>query len=234
MISEPELIGGDGFPAAQVLDQESRESRAPREPKAPRPRRPWLWALGGAVVASAVWAGGLYAYERSRDEAPDLRGYRTVDQLCEKAELKALSVVLGAKSVDHEIPTAKHPALDRALCFATMRSGGTAYSIEVAYDLHKVTDPEPEFQPLLGVWQADAEPFEGLGEQAYVHREAEDGSAWMRVLDGQAELEISFRPQEDWEPGKKEPTATRKVDLSGIETVLAQDMTALMAALKKP
>ncbi|MFF9911943.1 hypothetical protein [Streptomyces sp. NPDC013457] len=235
MISEPELVGGVAFPTAQVLDPEAREPGEPREPKASRPRRSWPWALGGAVVASAVWAGGLYAYERSQDEAPDLRGYRTVDELCEKAELKALSVVLGAKSVDHEIPTTKHPALDQALCFATMGSPETGFSVEVAYDLHKVTDPEPEFEPRLGVWNEGAESVEGLGERAFVHREAENGSAWIRVLDGQAELMISFRRQADWDPETDKPAAPAPaVDLSGVETVLAQDMTALMAALKKP
>ncbi|MCT4355533.1 hypothetical protein M5362_20565 [Streptomyces sp. Je 1-79] len=240
MISEPELIGGEDFPAAQVLDRDSRESRDPRqsreplEPRRPRPRRPWLWALGGAVVASAVWAGGLYAYERSRDEGVDLRGYRTVENLCERAELKALSVVLGKKSVDQETPTEKHPALDRAVCFATLGSPETGYSVQVVYELHKVTDPGPEFEPLLSVWASDAEPVEGLGEQAYVHRDEGDGGAWIRVLDGQAELEISFSDQQTWSPEKGQAvTETKKVDLSGIETVLVQDLTALMAALKK-
>ncbi|MFC8277747.1 hypothetical protein ACFUJR_35480 [Streptomyces sp. NPDC057271] len=232
MISEPELTGGDDFPAAQVLDPESPE---PREPRAPHPRRPWLWALGGAVVASAVWAGGLHAYERSRDGGPDLGGYRTVDSLCEIVELKALSVVLGAKSVAHDTRTETHPALDRSVCFATMGSAETGYSVQVSYALHKVTDPGPEFEALRAFWWPDTEPVDGLGERAYVHAEASGDSAGIRVLDGQAELEISFSSQQAWDPDEEEPTtSTEKVDLSGIETVLAQDATALMAALKKP
>ncbi|GGT83127.1 MULTISPECIES: hypothetical protein [Streptomyces] len=228
MISEPELVGGTVFPAVETVRIE------PPPPRPPRPRRPWLWALGGVVVASAVWAGGLYAYERSQDGGPDLGGYRAVENLCAKAELKALSVALGKKSTDAETPTEKHPALDKARCSTTLGPPETAYNAMIVYDLHKVTDPGPEFEPDLGESGLDVERIAGLGEQAFFHVDADNSGAWMRVLDGQVELEIWIYVQEDWdaETNQTVPT-TKKADLSGIDTVLAQDMKALMAALKK-
>ncbi|MBT2444824.1 hypothetical protein J7E93_32965 [Streptomyces sp. ISL-36] len=227
MISEPELVDDTAFPAAETV-------RMDPPPRAPRPRRPWLWALGGAVVASAVWAGGLYAYERSQDGGPDLGGYRTVENLCARAELKALSVELGEKSTDAETPTEKHPALDRARCSTTLGSPETGYSAVVVYDLHKVTDPGPEFEPRIAESGTDTEPVAGLGERAFFHRDEDDSGAWMRVLDGQVELEIWIYAQQNWDAETNQSLpSTKKVDLSGIDTVLAQDMKALMAALKK-
>ncbi|MFJ3581334.1 hypothetical protein ACIPPS_03710 [Streptomyces sp. NPDC090127] len=232
MISEPELDGGDGFPAPQLLAPQLLAPE-PREPKPPRPRGPWLWAVGGAAVASAVWAGGLVAYERSQSHGPDLGGYRTVEHLCEKAELKALSGMLGKQSVDRGSPTDRHPALDRARCSVTLGSADTGYGATVLYDLHKVTDPEPEFEARLGDLESEAKPYPGLGERAFFQREDGDAGAWMRVLDGQAELEIWISVQQSWDVEKAEATPiTEKVDLSGIEAALAQDLADLMAALK--
>lgn len=231
MITEPELVGGTAFPAAESPRIES----APEPPRPSRPRPPWLWALGGAVVASAVWAGGLLAYERTQDGGPDLGGYRTVENLCDKAELKALQVELGKKTPDTDVPTPTrtHPALDRARCSVVLGSTDTGFTAEVGYALHKVTDPGPEFEPRLAEMMADAEPVEGLGEQAYVHRDRDDSGAWISVLDGQAQLDIWLTPEMDWDVDTNQAVpAERKTDLSGIEAVLIQDMKALMAALK--
>ncbi|MFF8607299.1 hypothetical protein ACF06X_15310 [Streptomyces sp. NPDC015346] len=228
MISEPELVGGTVFPAGETVRIE------PPPPRPPRPRRPWRWALGGALVASAVWAGGLQAYERSQDGGPDLGGYRTVDSLCDKAELKGLTTALGEKSTDADTATEKHPALDKARCTATLGPPEMTYSAMIMYDLHKVTDPGPEFEPGLGDMMEGAEPVEGLGERAYVHRDADDSNAWITVLDGQAELTLWISPEMDWDAEENEAVeADKKADLTGIDTVLVQDMKALMAALKK-
>ncbi|MEU7008027.1 hypothetical protein [Streptomyces sp. NPDC046332] len=233
MISEPELVGGADFPAGQVLTPEPSE---PPEPRAPRPRRPWLWALGGAVVASAVWGAGLYAYERSRAEGPDLGGYRTVANLCEKAELKALTGTLGAKSTDSGELAEDHAALLTAHCSVTLGSPETGYSVSLTYRLHKVTDPGPEFAAMHeSPAMSDYERIEGVGESAYAVRHPDDEGAEMSVLDGQAELTISLSANVVWdEDAGQGVVETDKVDLSGIETVLAQDLNTLMAALKKP
>ncbi|CAM5373456.1 hypothetical protein SAVIM40S_01535 [Streptomyces avidinii] len=59
VITDPEL--GEEW-KTEAMEQASAPSGSAREPTAGGPGpRPWKWALGGAVVASAVWAGGLYA-----------------------------------------------------------------------------------------------------------------------------------------------------------------------------
>ncbi|MDT9688457.1 hypothetical protein Q5762_08840 [Streptomyces sp. P9(2023)] len=229
MISEPELEGGDGFPAGRLLAPETVERDVSRPP------RPWLWALGGAVVASAVWAGGLYAYERSREGGPDLAGYRTVTDLCARAELKGLAGVLGVKSADVGTFSENHAALDTAECSATLGPPETGYRVSLTYRLHKVTDPEPEFEARYeGSAYGEFERVDGLGETAFFLLHPADEGAEMAVLDGQVELELSLSKRNAWdEDAGEEKAAVGRVDLSGIDTVLAQDLTALMAALKK-
>ncbi|HEY9371129.1 hypothetical protein [Streptomyces sp.] len=225
MISEPELVGGEDFPVAEPL-------RPPEEPRAPRQPRPWLWALGGVVVASAVWGGGLYAYERYQDRGPDLGGYGHAGELCRKAELKALGVVLGTRSQDGAQEPVKHRAVDQASCALSYGPPESGYSVSVTYTLHKVVDPGPEFAARTQLLE-EAEPVDGLGEEAYFRREGDQG-ATLSVLDGQAELDITLYSQFSWnETTGKTIEQTKPIDLSGIEVPLTQDMRALMAALKK-
>ncbi|MEU6879727.1 hypothetical protein [Streptomyces sp. NPDC046712] len=226
MISEPELVGEVDFPAGQVL--------AP-EPRAPRgPRSPWLWAVGGAVVASAVWAGGLYAYERTQDRGVDLGGYGRVDNLCQKVELKALSTALGERSLDSPGSTERNDALDVSYCYLTLGPEETGYSVSVSYQLHRVTDPEPEFEVRVGEFTTDElTPMTGIGEKAFFDREEDSGGASLHVLDGQAELSISVSETGAYDADGTPLQETKRRDLSGIDVHLADDMNALMAALKK-
>ncbi|MEU8519637.1 hypothetical protein [Streptomyces sp. NBC_01216] len=235
MISEPELTGGAGFPGAgpptTLLDL-----GPPGPPERPAPGRPWLWALGGAVVASAVWAAGLYAYQRHEaGRGPDLGGYHRVEDLCAKVRLKALAAELGPLAVDHTGSGRENPALDRYTCSGTLGSPDTGYGVNVSFDLHRVTDPGPEFAALFGDPDFEAEPVQGLGEQAFFQLEEEQSGAWMRVLDGYAEAEISLQLRQVWDRETNEAVPrTRKVDLSGVDALLAQDLRTLMAELKKP
>ncbi|MFI9292722.1 hypothetical protein [Streptomyces gardneri] len=248
MISEPELDGGDYFVVSEVLT----ETPPPGPPGPPRARRPWLWALGGAVVASAVWGGGLYAYEQRQDQGPDMRGYKSTASLCEAAELKGLVGVLGKRSIDSGWDSssqggadsgvdsgsvggaegAEPTVLEIAQCSLMFGPTETGYSGDVTYTRHLVTDPGPEFDALARRY-GEVEPYEGLGEKAYLSVYDNMG-AELRVLDGQVEISISFNETSGWNEDVDEPTRqTKQVDLSGVEVPLAQDMLALMAALKK-
>ncbi|WP_426404154.1 hypothetical protein ACN9M0_23620 [Streptomyces sp. R-07] len=224
MISEPELVGGVEFDAPEVLTE------AP-PPRPPRARRPWLWALGGAVLASAVWGGGLYAYEQRKEPGPDLGGYRSGVKLCEVAKLKALGGILGKRSEDGVGPEMDDPAVFEASCSMTFGPPESGYSASVTYTLHKVTDPGPEFAARAKYYDLTT-PIGGLGEQAFFDDRGGEG-ADLRILDGQVEIALNVYRQYSTDADGNEIGNTEPIDLSGIDVPVAQDMLALMAALKK-
>ncbi|TXS20838.1 hypothetical protein EAO71_30500 [Streptomyces sp. ms191] len=97
-----------------------------------------------------------------------------------------------------------------------------------------MTDPGPEFEARLGDLRTEAERVDGLGEVAYFDRDENDLGAWIRVLDGQVEIEISLQRLQNWDGEKNEAVPQAKtIDLSGVDALLAQDMKALMAALRQ-
>ncbi|WP_435974274.1 hypothetical protein [Streptomyces sp. Qhu_M48] len=224
MISEPEYVGGTTFDTVEVLTEE-------KPPRPPRTGRPWLWAVGGAVLASAVWGGGLYAYERKTEPGPDLGGYREVESVCEAAELKALSGVLGKRGSDGAGPRMNDPAVHEASCSLSFGSPDSGYDAQLTYTLHKVIDPGPEFAARSRYYNLTT-TLDGIGEMAFFDDRGGEG-AEIRILDGQAELALSlyrgYSVDEDGnETGNKDP-----LDLSGIEVPMSQDMLSLMAALRK-
>ncbi|MEU5218867.1 hypothetical protein AB0G79_22085 [Streptomyces sp. NPDC020807] len=245
MISEPELGEGDPFYSTEVLDR----TPPPGEPRPPRARRPWLWALGGALAASVVWGGGLYAYEQRQGEAEvDLGGYKAVGNLCEKAELRQLVGILGERSSDSGDSASRSPqgepvegdpegrtgesSMDVANCSVTFGPPETGYSGTLSYVRHLVTDPGPEFDDNTRRYFA-VQPFEGVGEKAYADVSADNGGATMVVLDGQVEISLNIYAMSTWDEDKGESVQkTKPIDLSGIDVPMAQDMLALMKALK--
>ncbi|MEU9856755.1 hypothetical protein [Streptomyces sp. NPDC047974] len=227
MISEPELVGGAPFETAEVLTEE-------RPPRPPRARRPWLWALGGAVAASAVWGAGLYAYGQRAEPGPDLGGYKPLDResrLCEAAELTALGGVLGKRGLDGVGPLLNEPSLSEVSCSATFGPGEFSQSVEITYTLHKVTDPGPEFAA-RALQNGMIQKVEGIGEEAFFQDNGEEGGT-LHVLDGQTELRLSiYRSHPSDENGTPIEDAPMP-DLSGIDVPMTQDALDLMAALKK-
>ncbi|MGW4160711.1 hypothetical protein [Streptomyces sp. NPDC004788] len=234
MISEPELVGGPAFPDAGPPPYFAQE---PGRPRTPRARRPWLWALGGAVVASAVWAGGLYAYGHARDAGPDLGGYRTDRDPCKAAKLEGLTSAIGPRdtgdrAVHQEPYKVEQPAYFSWSCSVYLKSGNIPYEVSIDYRLHRVTDPRPEFEALRadpgglggGDWIA------GLGDMAYAGGPLGDTS--LEVLDGQAELSFNVRAEELDEHGIPRDNVP-KLDPAAMRTYLVEDMRQLMAALKK-
>ncbi|MGW1012010.1 hypothetical protein ACWD4X_18515 [Streptomyces termitum] len=231
MISEPEFVGGADFDGREVLTEADPPPSAARD----RSRRPWAWALTGALVASALWGGGLYGYGRWSDgreeEAADLGGYRVVENLCQRAGLKALEAVLGKRSgASGSSPSLDEPALAQSSCSVTFGEGDREQGVEVVYTLHKVTDPGPEFGA-LAKYHGLAKPVGGVGEEAYFADHGEDGGE-LRVLDGQAVLELSPH-RSYYEDENGEAVEQGVPDLSGIDVPMAQDALALLAELRK-
>ncbi|MEX0168581.1 hypothetical protein [Streptomyces sp. LMG1-1-1.1] len=224
MISEPEFAGTVEFDEPEVLTETP-------PPRPPRPARPWLWALGGAVVASAVWGGGLYAYGQRKDPGPDLGGYRPVEKLCEVAELKALGGALGKRGTEGFGPFLDDPAISESMCQVTFGPETTGPIVAVSYTVHKVTDPGPEFAARTqqsGILQK----VDGVGEQAFFDDESGQGGR-LRILDGQVEIDFQIYTQTGVEVDGKPVDTGPPVDLSGIDVPMIQDALALMKALRK-
>ncbi|MEU8759763.1 hypothetical protein [Streptomyces sp. NPDC048659] len=224
MISEPELVGGTEYPAAlEPLPAE----RGPRGP-----RRPWLWALGGAAAASAVWGAGLVAYERTGPDGPDFKGYRAEDEPCRKAALPGLSSAFGPKGEATNPMILDHPGLFRAECTVTLAAEPVPYRLSVTYTLHRVTDPRPEFEARMN------DPFRGIGDRvsgsgelAYLRDEGATGDMTLSVLDGQAVVELALTPELVYE-GDQPPKEPPPLDPAATRTYLLEDANALLAALR--
>ncbi|MEV6729383.1 hypothetical protein [Streptomyces sp. NPDC051364] len=227
MISEPELEGewDTGRPATPA-----EEPDAPRE-RVRGPRTAWLWALGGAVLASAVWAGALVAQDRFGDPAPRI-AYRHVEDLC-KVPLTAVSASTVKLTGDYARHN-EHPALDWAYCEhgAPYADGRLSYGAEVSVQLHKKADPGTEFGAdpagLMGLGRmassgGEVEQVPGLGERALLTRRV--GGSRLEVLDGGAVFSLTV----EWYGGQDAPDP----DEDAVQAAMLEDMRALMAALRK-
>lgn len=232
MISEPELVGEDGpIPAPPHGPEPAVEPGPERERPA---RRPWWWALGGALVASALWAGGLYAYQAM---GPDLGGYRTSEDLCGKAKLEALGTAFGERQDSEPDPEHHdvHEALDQTRCSVSFGTGEPAFAVDIAYQLHKKTDPGPEFEPAATAdsWEDwEWKPVTGVGESAFFAQD-DAGYASLTVLDGQAVLSLTVSMQMEMGPEEVVPSEPDHSAMDGVKDHMIKDMKALMAELRK-
>lgn len=210
MISEPELIGGHpGLPAQASRDRGSglvpptaddEITGTGREPAPPRrmPRH-WAWALGGAVVASTVWAGAVVIWDPAH-RTPDLHGYRLTANLCAGADLKPLFDATPRHGFSADpADTLRGSALDRTRCRAeslvgTDTSSPYTYDAVLSVALHKKTDPRPEFddehrdtQPSV----TSVEPLHGIGDEAYLLH-LDPGMLQLDVVHGGAVVSLAF------------------------------------------
>uniref|UniRef100_A0AAU2JSN9 DUF3558 domain-containing protein n=1 Tax=Streptomyces sp. NBC_00049 TaxID=2903617 RepID=A0AAU2JSN9_9ACTN len=227
MITEPELDGE----WADAGPPEVAEAAASRE-RVPGRGRPWLWALGGAVLASALWAGTLAVQDRfpGVGAAPPL-AYRHSEDLCKEAPLAALSKA----TVPYRETTTKSvggPVVDWAHCFFSVDRSGEdrVYMAQVMVELHKKADPQAEFgagpvlTSALPEQAVDVQELPGLGERALLGGGLGGTGLRLQVLDGGAVFTLAV---EWWsEDGDPEP------DTDAIKGAMAEDMRTLMAALR--
>jgi hypothetical protein len=215
VISEPELTGGlvglpapagpRDLPAAPPPDDDVLAT-AGRDP-APRFRMPrhWRWALGGALAASAVWAGTVTAWDPA-GRTPDLHGYHLAPNPCAGRALGPLFDATPRHGFSPDpADTLWGSALDRTRCSAENLvgddNGGSPYdySASLTVELHKKTDPRPEFEDqhrdtLPSVTRIDR--VRGLGDQAYLLH-VDPATLQLDVLHGGAVISLSFSVSPD-------------------------------------
>lgn len=160
----------------------------------------WLWGLGGVVVASAVWAGALFAtggFDSSGDPEPVL-GHRFEKDLCESTGLKAFDERYDvADSADDGTGWgSQRKGLDQSFCSWSLTDreadpddyASTYVSVSAVW--HEASDPTGEFAPTYKGFEDRSnddyeyvtEPVEGFGDEAYLVRENGEGDSSSRSM----------------------------------------------------
>lgn len=188
-----EVVAGAGpGPAARL------RARLPRH---------WRWALGGAAAASAAWIAGVVVWDPTEPVRPDLHGYHLVADPCVGSALRPLFDAAHSPSfTSGVVDVVRSPALDAQDCAAHSSAPDSAtptaaYTAYLTVELHKTTDPRPEFESehtlphdTLAAARS-VEPVAGLGDEAYLlHQDAT--LIGLEVLHGGAvvRLEVSAVP----------------------------------------
>jgi hypothetical protein len=154
-----------------------------------------LWAVVGAVVASALWGGGVLLLGKGGSSAKaDLRGYTVKSNLCDTADLSAFKSTYPKGDDDPTKYSAKTSTLDEMYCDEGLEKDGSTYSdayLYVQVDLHKKTDPSGEFADSWRSYtQHDTDykvtPLSGYGDEAFLVTEDTESSPYvtLAVRDG--------------------------------------------------
>ncbi|MFD8676665.1 hypothetical protein ACFV1A_26735 [Streptomyces seoulensis] len=134
-----------------------------------------LWAVVGAVVASAAWAAGIFLIGATANAA-DLRGYAAPADLCSRADYGSFKDEYTASDTTPTHSSLKDAALDESYCSASLKKSGSSYAgayLSLQIDLHKKTDPAAEFTATWKNYERthagyDVGAVEDIGDEAYL------------------------------------------------------------------
>ena len=171
----------------------------PGQPGGPQRRggagRAVLWAVVGAVVASALWGGGVLLLGKDSKAKADLRGYTVTNDLCGAMDVTPFQGTYPKEDDDPSKYTAKSPSVDEMYCDEGLEKTDSTFAdsyLSAEMDLHKKTDPGPEFGDSWRNWsQHDAgykvTPVSGYGDEAYLITSDTGGSRY-----------VTFTVREGW------------------------------------
>lgn len=134
-----------------------------------------LWAAVGAVVASTAWAAGVLLLGGQGDSA-DLRGYTAPSNMCSSADYGSFKDEYTQSDSSPTRTSLDDKALEESYCSLNLKKPGSSYAdayLTIQLDLHKKTDPGPEF---TATWKNygkshtgyDVDTVEGIGDEAYL------------------------------------------------------------------
>jgi hypothetical protein len=190
---------------------------------------------------SAVWAGTAFA-STAPAPGPDLHGMTIGSSPCAGHTFDALVRAVGAGSGLADPAVFSHgPALDSARCDVVIQSpagrgAATRYDVVLTVDLHKPTDPRPEFDdqhtldPATLSAAMSTTALRGLGDEAYALALA-DGAEAVRVLRGGAvlTLRLTAAPLDSGGSSSAASTAPAPAHLVPALTVSARALLATLA-----
>ncbi|WP_327254719.1 hypothetical protein [Streptomyces sp. NBC_01244] len=256
MITEPEFDGGSyRIPGPDGLEEPEGPQGPERYEGSPPPgRRPWRWALGGALIASALWTGAWWSVT-PQDDRPPLR-YALPLSLCDEAKLPTLARLAEVIQWNSTPKLFEHPGVDQAYCQLSTNMEPSeklgfrlSYEAQASMTLHKRTDPAPEFgaDPAPAGWagmnRAEPRSVPGLGERALIWEMEYEQSWRLAVLDGGAVFTVdvsvwAFGPDQvdgDGNPisGSGLPQDPPKPDSDAVQAAMIDDMHGLMKALRR-
>ncbi|MEU6959051.1 hypothetical protein [Streptomyces chrestomyceticus] len=172
----------------------------------------WLWALGGAVAASAMGGAILFAVGAFGDARPDpdLAGYSYTSDLCDRtaftpfesanykikpAGSSSSSGSSGSSAQNPQHSGVQQGAVDSMWCNAELKPSGADsndYSSTWVYSnatLHKKTDPSAEFADSYRAYGSQRSsvsyqvtPVPGIGDEAYLVSRSDDSSGSYVIL----------------------------------------------------
>ncbi|URM89823.1 hypothetical protein LUW75_07260 [Streptomyces sp. MRC013] len=112
------------------------------------------------------------------------------------------------------------------------------YEASLRYELHKKTDPAPEFEAVQGVAampeEPGPEPVPGLGDRAYF---SVSGGTYAEivVLDGPAVIGLSVGTLHEHAEGSGDPSEeATHAPLDGVKEFMVEDVRELMERLRSP
>ncbi|MEU5026457.1 hypothetical protein [Streptomyces milbemycinicus] len=183
--STPETAAGAGYGPMGV-----QPPMPPAGPGNPGGRgKGWLWALGGAVVASAVWAGVVFSTGGfgSDEKKADLGTYQYASNLCSSSDLAPIEDASfkekdSTSGTNPQHSSSEDPAMDSMTCnvdYEPSSSSSSDYSSAWLYTtayLHRKTDPTPEFKATYMSYKNQktstthykVSEVSGVGDEAYV------------------------------------------------------------------
>ncbi|MFI0259868.1 hypothetical protein ACH4OW_12640 [Streptomyces sp. NPDC017056] len=171
----------------------------------------WLWAIGGAVAASAMGGAVLFAAGAFGDARPDpdLAGYSYTSDLCnqtsftpfESANYKikpaggSASGSSGTAAQNPQYSGVQQDSLDSMWCNAELKpsdASSSDYSSTWVYStatLHKKTDPTAEFADSYRAYESQRSSIAykvtsvpGIGDEAYLVSRTDDSSGAYVIL----------------------------------------------------
>ncbi|MEW1925369.1 hypothetical protein [Streptomyces sp. NPDC088360] len=250
-----------GQPPGPYGQQPGPYGQPPAPPAPPAgPRRPtpgWVWGIGGVVVASALWAGALFATgdlgsdsgSGGGDAKADLGGYQYTKNLCDVSPLDAFQ-----KKYEIDLDTAsttnygsRQKAFDQGYCSRKLKdpdADADSYSSTFVYSTarwHKATDPAGDFASEQKAYEDQSQKaysyktkaVSGIGDEAFLVTETSGTDAddlngmTLAVRDGWFTYQMHWSSYGGTDDKAEPPTAAE------IEEMLTSDTRAAMDGLKK-